>query len=132
VILVDGGTYTGTISLAASAAGVLIVGAPNAPVTLSGAVTAGAGTGPILDNLSLTGGLTLTGTTDLVLEDSTVAGSGISVSGGAGDRFVHDAITTPGVGISVAGGADSIAIENDVITAGTAGVTVTGAGATNL
>jgi hypothetical protein len=132
VILVDVGTYSTAVNLGASAAGVLIHGAPNAMPTVSGAVTVSSATSAILDNLMFTGGLTLTGTTNFTLENSSLSGLGINLNGGSANHLVHNTINVPGVGISLTGGVDGTIIENNTITAGSRAIALSGSGATAL
>ncbi len=93
VILVDAGTYSGTVTLSANDAGVAIVGATDMPTILSGLVTIDGADGVGLKGLVLNGGVQVTASSDVAIEANTIGGAGVVLSGGAGTRSCTTSLT---------------------------------------
>lgn len=133
VILVDAGNYASAATIAVADSGVLILGSPNRPSTITGAVTINSATGVILQNLELEGGVTVRGGSDVTLVGNAIGGPGATVDGGTGVQVLHSTITVAtGTGLMLTGGTRGAVVEHNVVTGGTRGIAVTGTGATDL
>jgi hypothetical protein len=127
IILVDSGIYGNAVDLSAVPAGVLILGSTNGSTTISGPLTATGDSGVTLSGLTLTGGVVLTGASQVTFSDDSITGTGITLIGGMGAQIIHDVITVAGSGITMSGGVVGATIEHDVITASAIGIAVNGA-----
>ena len=132
VILVDNGTYSGAVNLSSIPANVLILGSPAGSTTISGPVTGTGMSGTVLEDLDLTGGVTLTAATDAALYRDIISGSGVKLSGGSGLELLNDTITTSSTGVTVQGGATQVSIDDDSISSSVADVSIATGGSTGL
>ncbi len=138
VILVDAGTYGGTVTISANDNGVLILGAPGStlqthrnlfslgqPATIiTGSVNVQ--TGAVLQDLALRGGINFSNATNASLQHSVVREGGITISGGSGVQIVHNDIAATGVSLTLAG-TSAVIIEHNQIVGGTVGIAIMGA-----
>src|SRR5205814_5042125 len=104
VILVDAGTYASGFTLTASDQGVLIQGSPGAPTIIDAPVVIDHAARVTLQNLTLRGGLTLRGATEVTLNGCTVEGPGLTLDGGRDIQIVHSVIDAIGTGLTLTGG----------------------------
>ena len=132
VILLDNGTYTGAVNLSSVPAGVMILGSQTGSSTIAGPITGTSAAGITLANLSLSGGVTLTGANQVALYADTISGTGISLSGGSAIQIVGDNIVAVSTAITVSGGASGVTIDNDSISSGQQDIAITAGGATGL
>lgn len=117
VILLQSGTYAG-FTLRASDAGVLILGAPGYQSTVSGLVTVEAGAGGILQRLTLSVGVTATGSSGLTLVDS-VLGGPLTLAGTTDLQVLHNRFSVTGTGIAVTAAGQGLIAHNDIAASGT-------------
>src|SRR5262249_14136849 len=83
VVLVGAGSYAGGFTITATDAGVTILGAAEQGVTIQGAVVLQQTGGAMLQNLTLSGGITVQGGLGVTLAGNTIGGAGLTLDGGA-------------------------------------------------
>ena len=132
VILVDSGTYSDNFMIPAASANFLLLGVPNGLSTVNAAVTLDHTTGVVFENLNLDGGVTVTQSTNVLLNDDIVSGQGVIVNGGSAVELTANTILTSSAGITLTGGTSNADVEQNAISSGTQGVAVIGAGAQTL
>ncbi len=136
VIFIDNGVYSGAVNLSGIPAGVLILGSPTGVSTLATAVTGTNASRITLENLAISGSVTLTGGGQMAFENDSFSGSGITLSGGTGFQLFDDAISTSyyssTAAITIGGSVSGVTIDYNNIQSYLQDVDVTTGGATSL
>src|SRR5204863_10106707 len=109
-----------------------IQGSPGAPTTIDAPVVIGHAARVTLQNLTLRGGLTLRGATEVTLNGCTVGAPGLTLDSGRDIQIVHSVIDAIGTGLTLTGGVSGAVVEHDEIAGTGAALAVTGGGATGL
>ncbi len=124
VILIDAGAYAVPDAFAGDAAGVTVIGAPNGTTTLEPSAPLAPGDGLTFQDVTLAGGLFLTGGSGFTLRDS--AAGLVSIEGGSGALLTDDVMAT----LSITNGAVDTDVEKNTI--GGEGVVIDGAAGLTL
>jgi parallel beta-helix repeat protein len=125
VVLVDGGSYSG-FTVPSADNGFLILGSAGVPAVFTSAVSITNGQSGTLEDLTLSGGLTITASTAVEIRNDNIAA--LTVAGGTNVRIDDNNINS---GLTIEGGASGILLAGDTIS-GAAAVTIGSGGATGL
>lgn len=103
VILVDNGTYFGSVTIGASDAGVLLQGNPDRSSKISGNITVNSADGVALRFLEA-GSIVVTNSSDVLIADNAGRATfGVTISGGNNAQILHNQFGTGGQGVRLTG-----------------------------
>jgi len=144
VILVDGGNYSGSITIGSGDTGFLILGSTNHPSIVSGAVSLTATSGVTIANMSLTTGVTVGSANATTLSADILTGA-ITIAGSNGTQIVcsiiNGSLTISGTttdtaivgtrqiggGISITGPATALTLLGNTIRSNATGIAISAA-----
>jgi hypothetical protein len=134
VIVVEPGVFASGFTIAAGDAGVILLGRPGGTVAIQGAVsvTSGSSDRIVVQNLTFTGGVTLSGASAVTLIGNTFV-SPLTVDGGDDTYVVHNAMASSGgAALTLTGGAGHPVVEHNQIAGGATGIAIAGTGAVDV
>lgn len=124
VILVDNGTYFGSVTIGAGDAGVLVQGNPDRTSKITGAVTVSSADGVALRRLEA-GSIVVTSSDNVLIADN--AGRaifGVTVSGGSNAQILHNQFGAGGQGARLTGSTDSPLVAHNRIDVANTGLDI--------
>ncbi|TVQ30163.1 MAG: LEPR-XLL domain-containing protein [Phycisphaeraceae bacterium] len=124
VVLLGPGVFTGGATIGAAASGVLFIGAPDGSTVIDGPVTLNGAADVSFQRLQISGGLTATNTTGLLISDVTFTGQGLTLNASEGATVSNSRFL--GAGVVVDGATQDLSLLDSAFTGAALGIDVQG------
>ena len=122
VILIDAGIYAGASFTGAASTGVLVLGSTAEPAEFATSIRLNGVTQVTLSGLRLSEGARLQSSSQAVVQNNDIRGSGVVVIGGTANQVIHNEFGASGVGVTLTGNSSNSVVASNVMRGGFGGV----------